>query len=143
MASQTRWPHAAATNELVEVPLEWSCNGAADMTRAPMIVDGVDQSASIQGTAVSYIQRGGVGLYNVGLKQPWPWLLSAHLEISTPLADAAAPYTVKVCTDLTYQAATGPYVRIQIFDTANALADPPVAHTLRGSLVFRNRRVGS
>lgn len=148
MSSKTRWPSQASTNEVVEVPMSWEFAGAADLTRTPMVVDGIDQSAGIQGVYVVRIQRVGVGLYNIELADSFPWLLGESLKVGTPLADAAAPFTVKATTDqANYQtpptSTTGPFVRIQVFDTANALADPPAGHTLWGSLVFRNRRVGS
>lgn len=143
MSSQTRWPSQAATNEMVEVPMSWDFAGAADLVRTPMVVDGQDQSASIQGTAVRAILRAGVGTFTVNLKQSWPWFLGDSLKVSTDSADPAAPYTTKLTTDLTYQDPTTPVMTLYVFDATGVLADPPAGHTLIGSINFRNRRVGS
>lgn len=145
MSSQTRWPSQAATNEMVEVPVSWDFAGAADLVRTPMVADGQDQSASIQGTAVSFILYTGiVGHFRVKLKQSWPWLLGGHLDVATGDADPAAPFTVKVCHDpAAIQDAANPQLAIQVFDAAGVAANPPAGHTLWGSLHFRNRRVGS
>ena len=143
MSSQTRWPFQGNTNELVAIMLSWDFAGAADLVRTPMLVDGVNQSAGIQGSAVTGIIRAAAGRYNILLKEPWPWLLGDDLKVATPFADVAAPYTVKVATDTYYQDPATPFIAIQVFDAAGVLADPAVGHTLRGTLTFRNRRVGS
>lgn len=144
MSSKTRWPSQASTNEIVEVPMSWEFAGAADLTRTPMLVDGTDQSASIQGTAVSRVSRVALGTYDIGLAEPYPWLLGDHLKVVTAPSDNAAPFAVKVTNDqASLQASLNPSIIIYVFNAAGALADPPAGHTLWGSLVFRNRRVGS
>jgi hypothetical protein len=144
MSSQTRWDKWANTNELVDVVLEWDFNGGADLVRHPMIVDGIDQSASIQGTAVRAITYDGVpGFFTAHLKDPYPWLLSDSLKVTASVFFAGAPATVKATTDLDYQDATDPRVRLQVFDAAGAPVNPTAGNTLRGTLTFRNRRVGS
>ncbi len=143
MSSKTRWPSQASTNEVVDVPMSWDFEGAAPLTRTPMIVDGIDQSASIQGGAVRGVGRGAPGQFNILLSESWPWLFGSDLRVSTPLADTAPPYTAKLATDLTYQSSSAPFVRMYVYDATGVLADPPPGHTLVGGLRFRNRRVGS
>jgi hypothetical protein len=145
MSIVTRWPHQSGANELVEVPMSFDFTaGPGNPVRTPMFEGGTDQAASIQGNFARAMERGGVGLYNILLKDTVPWFFGDSLKISTPKADTGAPFTCKVCTDQgDYQNGPTPFLRVQVFDSTGVLADPAPGHTIVGSLVFRDRRVGS
>ena len=147
MSIDTRWPKQGGTTELVDLPIEFDFHGAVlAPTRTPMIVDGKDEAAGIQGNQISGIDHGGVGLFNINLREPVAWLLGDSLKVCARIATVVAPYTVELASDLTFQTATPgapAFVRMRIWDSTGVLADPPDGFTLRGEMTFRNRRTGS